>query len=178
MTPRTRRNRCREALPASEKGSAAVKRLYVDMDGTLVDFGSGIARIDPELRRRYAGHLDDVPGMFALMDPMPGAVEAFEELSGLFDTYILSTAPWGNPSAWADKLAWVQHHLGTGPDSPAYKRLILSHHKDLLMGDYLIDDRTVWGADRFTGQHLHFGTAVFPDWATTVDYLRRQAADG
>jgi 5'(3')-deoxyribonucleotidase len=78
------------------------KVLYVDMDNVLVDFRSGIARLPDHVR---AAHEDvsDAPGIFALMDPMPGAVEAFRELSSLFDTYILSTAPWKNPSAWSDK---------------------------------------------------------------------------
>ena len=69
------------------------KVLYVDMDNVLVDFRSGIARL-PEHVRAAHEDVSDAPGIFALMDPMPGAVEAFHELSGLFDTYILSTAPW------------------------------------------------------------------------------------
>jgi len=99
------------------------KILYVDMDGVLVDFSSGIERISADARRQYGDHPDDVPGIFALMDPMPGAIEAYRELSRLFDTYILSTAPWANPSAWSDKLLWVKEHLGAA----AHKRLILIH---------------------------------------------------
>ncbi|NCG08090.1 MAG: 2-C-methyl-D-erythritol 4-phosphate cytidylyltransferase, partial [Verrucomicrobia bacterium] len=59
-----------------------------------------------------------------------------------FDSYILSTAPWGNPTAWSDKLEWVKKHLG----EVAKKRLILSHNKQLNKGDYLIDDRSRNGA--------------------------------
>ena len=109
-----------------------------------------------------------VPGIFALMDPMPGAVESFTELAALFDAYVLSTAPWENPSAWSDKLLWVKRHLG----APAYKRLILSHHKNLNAGDFLVDDRTKNGADRFAGEHLLFGSGAFPDWAAVTGYLR------
>jgi 5'-nucleotidase len=148
-----------------------MKTLYIDMDNVLVDFPSGIARISDELRAQYDGDLDEVPGIFSLMDPIPGAVAAFEELSSLFDTYILSTAPWENPSAWSDKLLWVKKHLG----KPAHKRLILSHHKNLNDGDFLIDDRTKNGADRFKGQHLHFGQADFPDWDSVVSYLKQQS---
>ena len=88
-----------------------VKRIvYVDMDNVLVELRSGMARVPPMLASYFGPHLsdgkdhfDDVPGIFALMDPMPGAVEAYRELAQLFDTYILSTAPWKNPSAWSDK---------------------------------------------------------------------------
>lgn len=77
---------------------AQQKVLYLDMDNVLVDFPSGIARLEDHVRREYEDHLDDAPGIFALMDPMPGALDAARALAGAFDTYILSTAPWDNPS--------------------------------------------------------------------------------
>lgn len=144
------------------------KIVYVDMDNVLVDFPSSFPRVDPELLARYDTDRDDIPGIFRLMDPLPGAIEAFHELAEHFDTYILSTAPWRNPSAWSDKLDWVQKHLG----DPAHKRLILSHHKNLNHGDFLIDDRTHNGADRFPGEHIHFGQDPFPDWDAVMRYLR------
>jgi 5'(3')-deoxyribonucleotidase len=147
------------------------KLLYVDMDNVLVDFLSGVARIDPALARRYEGRLDEVPGIFALMEPLPGAVEGFQTLARHFDAYVLSTAPWENPSAWSDKLLWVKRHLGKS----AYKRLVLTHHKDLNVGDFLVDDRTKNGVERFRGEHVHFGTERFPDWASVVDYLLARA---
>lgn len=151
----------------------AKKILYIDMDNVLVDFRPGIARLTPEVAAAYQDDLDEVPGIFALMDPMPGAIDAFTQLAGWFDTYILSTAPWENPSAWSDKLLWVKCHLGTS----AYKRLILTHHKHLNFGHFLVDDRTRNGVDRFGGEHIHFGTARFPDWPSVVDYLRDRAGD-
>lgn len=141
--------------------------VYVDMDNVLVDFRSGIERLDAHVVEQYEGRLDDVPGIFALMDPVPDAIESFHYLAGLYDTYILSTAPWANPTAWSDKLLWVQRHLGDA----AYKRLILTHHKHLNDGDYLIDDRTKNGADRFRGEHIHFGSSAFPDWKAVTRYL-------
>ena len=141
------------------------------MDNVLVDFQSGIDRLDSATKLEYEGRLDEVPGIFGLMDPMPGAVEAYRELSAKFDTYILSTAPWLNPSAWSDKINWVHQHLGIGTDETVHKRLILSHHKNLNMGDYLIDDRTANGADRFVGEHIHFGQPEFPDWPAVLRYL-------
>jgi 5'-nucleotidase len=148
------------------------KILYIDMDNVLVDFPSAFARVDPALLKQHADELDNIPGIFALMEPLPGAIDSFIELSGLFDTYVLSTSPWDNPSAWSDKLLWIKRHLGTH----AHKRLILSHHKNLNAGHFLVDDRTKNGADRFPGEHLHFGTSRFPDWAAVTAYLRAQAA--
>jgi 5'(3')-deoxyribonucleotidase len=149
----------------------SAKILYIDMDNVLVDFRSGITKLPEEVAAKYDRRLDEVPGIFSLMCPMPGAVESFKELASLYDTYILSTAPWENPSAWSDKLLWVKRHLG----DPAYKRLILSHHKNLNDGHYLVDDRIKNGADRFRGEHIHFGTPQFPDWKSVVSYLKNGA---
>jgi 5'(3')-deoxyribonucleotidase len=84
------------------------KTLYIDMDNVLVDFPSGMAACDPALLKQYEGHPDEIPGLFGLMQPMPGAVEAYRELSKIFDTYIASTAPWNNVQAWTEKRIWVE----------------------------------------------------------------------
>jgi len=143
------------------------KILYIDMDNVLVDFESAVARLDEKTRKKYEGKLDEIPGIFSKMEPMEGAVESFKKLSKHFDTYILSTSPWENPSAWSDKLLWVKKYLG----SHAYKRLILTHHKNLNSGNYLIDDRTKNGVDEFTGEHIHFDSERFPDWDSVLNYL-------
>lgn len=152
------------------------KILYIDMDNTLVDFSTKLHGIEPSVLAAYKDREDELPGLFALMPPMPGALEAFRELSQLFDTYILSTAPWNNPSAWQHKVEWVHLHFGLDKGTPAYKRLILSHHKHLNVGDYLIDDRPNHnGADRFNGKVIAFGSKPFPDWASVTAHLRNLA---
>mgnify|MGYP000727928084 FL=1 len=52
------------------------------------------------------------------------------------------------------------------------KRLILSHHKHLLIGDYLIDDRRFNGASEFKGEWLHFGSENFRNWNAVLNYLQ------
>ena len=143
------------------------KILYVDMDNVLVDFPSAFPYVDKDLLEKYVDNKDDIPGIFSLMEPLDGAVDAYQKLSKKFDTYILSTAPWDNPSAWSDKVVWVKKHLGES----AHKRLILSHNKDLNRGDYLIDDRLKNGAAKFKGEHIHFGQEPFPDWQAVLAYL-------
>ncbi|MDQ3634152.1 MAG: hypothetical protein M3405_06530 [Acidobacteriota bacterium] len=147
------------------------KIVYVDMDNVLVDFPHGIECLSDEDKMTYEGNYDECPNIFSLMRPLPDAMESYRALAEVFDTYILSTSPWNNPSAWIHKLEWVQKHLGSEPDDSAYKRLILTHHKNLNKGDFLIDDRTKNGADKFEGEHIHFGTEKFPDWKTVVEYL-------
>jgi len=144
------------------------KILYIDMDNVIVDFPSAFDKVPKRYLITHKDKMDEIPGIFALMKPLPGAIEAFTELSNIFDTYILSTSPWENETAWSDKLTWVKNNLG----APAYKRLILSHHKNLNLGDYLVDDRLANGVDKFSGEHIHFGTEEFPDWNSVVSYLK------
>src|SRR5690606_25360113 len=108
---------------------------------------------------------------FGLMEPMDKAIESYNTLATYYEMYILSTSPWENESALIDKLRWVKKYLGV----VAYKRLILSHHKNLNKGDYLIDDRTKNGADRFEGEHIHFGTGNFLNWTDVASYLIKKA---
>jgi 5'-nucleotidase len=143
------------------------KTLYLDMDNVLVDFKSGVARLTRAEKKRYKGRLDEVPGIYHRMEPLPDAVRSFEILSKAFDVYILSTAPWRNHSAWSDKVRWVTWYLG----KPVHKRLILSHHKNLNRGHYLVDDQLEHGAGDFGGELIHFGRGKFKTWGAVVKYL-------
>ena len=144
-----------------------MKTLYIDMDNVLVDFKSGIDATDVNILSQFEGHLDDIPGIFSKMKPMTGAIDAFRKLAQKYDVYILSTAPWNNPSAWSDKVLWVTKYL----DDIFHKRIILTHHKNFCKGDILIDDRAKHGSDIFEGEWIQFGSAQYPDWDSVLQYL-------
>lgn len=143
------------------------KRLFFDMDGVLVDFGSSIAKLSEETKKEYEGRLDEVPGIFSLMEPANGAIETVHLLSKHFDVYILSTSPWNNPTAASDKIEWVKKYFS----DIFHKRVILTHRKDLVMGDYLIDDRGKNGASEFQGEWIQLGSEKFPDFDAILRYL-------
>ena len=146
--------------------------IYIDMDGVLVDFESALTRISPELLDKFAGEYDNIPGVFALMDPMPGALEAVDALKEKYDLYVLSSSPWENPTALGDKLAWIKQYFGgDGRENIFFRKVVFSSVKHLSWGDILIDDRTTKGAAEFVGRHVHFGTPEFPDWQSGLDEL-------
>lgn len=71
-----------------EKSIRRKKRVFVDMDNVLVDFQSGLDLQSDEIKKEYEGRLDEIPGLFAEMKPMPGAIEAMHTLQEHFDLYI------------------------------------------------------------------------------------------
>lgn len=151
----------------SGKGLGQRKRIFVDMDNVLVDFQSGLDLQSDEKKQAYAGRLDEIPGLFSRMKPMPGAIVAMHELQKHYELFILSTAPWNNPSAWSDKVRWVTRYL----DDVFHKRMVITHRKDLYLGDYLIDDRGKNGTSEFSGEWIQFGSDRFPDWDSVLRYL-------
>lgn len=149
--------------------------VYVDMDNVIVDFKHALRELGLPEDMKDA---DNIDGIFSKMVPMPGAISGYKKLVEMgHDVYILSTAPWNNPSAWSDKLLWVQKYLG----DVAYKRLILSHNKNLNSGDYLIDDREHNGAGDWKkrGGLLRFGYDVngaafdYPDWDAVIHFFQK-----
>jgi len=92
--------------------------LYFDMDNVLVDFQSGLDQVAEEEKAKFADdgkgkpHYDDIPGLFSLMKPMPGSIDAVNALAEKYDCYILSTT-----SQFGD------HHIQFGtanyPDWPS-----------------------------------------------------------
>ena len=150
------------------------------MDGVIVDFGKAIKdwfEKHPHLEERYKTHPDHIQGLFRIAPPIKGAIDAVKKLhdSGKYDLFIATSAPWGNPQSLTDKRFWLEDYF----DNIFHKKLFTTHRKDLLMGDYLIDDRLKNGAGEFKGKLLRFGydwennnsPNEYPDWDSILDYL-------
>jgi len=146
-----------------------MKLLYVDLDGVVADFMSAVNTHPKKDTHLYKEHPDTIPHIFRNLKPISGAINAVNILlkSSLYDVYFLSTAPWGNPSAWTDKRLWLEDRFG----DKINRKLILTHRKDLVKGDILIDDRPNNGAKDFEGEWIHFGSDDYPDWNMVLSYL-------
>ncbi len=146
--------------------------VWIDMDGVLVDFSKHVENTisnNTFLRESYKGRYDHIPGIFRNPPPIEGAIEAINKLveSGKYELYIATAAPWGNPMAAMDKRFWIEEHFG----DLFYKKMAVTHLKNMLIGDYLIDDRTANGAGEFKGEHIHFATDSFPNWEAVLKRL-------
>lgn len=155
------------------------KIVYIDMDGVLVDLGKEFDKFfdrHPYLQERYQHNPDHIQGIFRNAPPIENAVEAVHKLneSGKYDLFIATAAPWGNPLSASEKRFWIEDHFG----NLFHKKMFVTHRKDLLLGDYLIDDRVKNGAGDFRGELIHFGWSYetetynkFPTWNSVLEYL-------
>ena len=152
-----------------------MKIIYVDLDGVVADFDKGKSEHPLGGVTPYIGRPDKLPGLYENLAPIPNAIESVNILLNNpgFDVYFLSTAPWDNPEAWMHKRLWVAKHFN---EKLIRKRLILCHHKQLLIGDYLIDDRKFNGASEFKGEWMHFGSEQFPDWLSVLKHLEMESS--
>ena len=149
--------------------------LYVDMDGVIADFHKAIQKLSPGINTQHHNPLIDElcksnPEIFHTLEPIAGAIDHVNKLFRYFEVYFLSTPMWDVPLSFTGKRIWLEEHFG----KVAEKRLILTHRKDLCMGDYLVDDTTRNGAGEFIGTHIHFKTPAYPDWEAVYQYLMEE----
>ena len=128
------------------------------MDGVLVNFEEAMNDCynnNPEFKEIYKNNPDEIPGIFKDPNPIEGAIESVNKLaeSGKYDLFIATTATWNNPEAAMHKRLWIEKYFG----DLFKKKMMITHRKDLLLGDYLIDDRPKNGAEDFKGELLSFG---------------------
>ncbi len=112
-------------------------------------------------RRTVFINLDDVLLDTRNGEPVNEAVRAFQTLCRYYDVYLLCREA---PQAWIDR--WL--------DVPAWNRVIQTTHKELLMGDYLIDAHGGEdGAGDFVGTLIRFGEEPFRSWPQTLAFFSR-----
>jgi len=151
------------------------KILYIDMDGVLADFDS--AKAESLFKHPKIEYPQSQYGFFRNLKPISGAIQAVQLLRSKFDIYILTSSSIKNPLCYTEKMLWIQDNF----DDEMVKRLIISKHKHLNKGDFLIDDRLMNGADKFEGELIHFGWDYekgvmnpFPNWVEVLAYLEHK----
>lgn len=137
------------------------------MDGVLVDLDNEIDKFSkdfPEVwESTYKERPDTIPYLFKNPKPIKGSIEAITKLydSGKYDLFIATASPRNNPTSATEKIIWIKKYFGDIFD----KKIFITHRKDLLIGDYLIDDTMGNGAAEFKGVLIDFGWSYeIEDW--------------
>lgn len=158
--------------------------VLVDMDGVLADFDNAtkhyLVEHYPEIplvdKRQHFYFRDDYPDpdhqaiikefhhsqyFFANLPPIPGALEGWQRLIELGYEPRVCTAPLiTNPWCVAEKLAWIERHLG----SATVKTAIVDIDKEKYPGIALIDDRpVVKNTELAPWQHILFSASYNQD---------------
>lgn len=139
----------------------STKIIYVDMDDTLCDFNSAYSK--HRLKHPEIPFPQSTSGFFQNLEPLPDAIDTFQWLSEqpYFDVFILTAPSVKNPRCYIEKRLWVEDYLGFD----VVNRLIISAHKGLNKGHFLIDDNVNGkGQEFFNGTIIEFGSSRFPDW--------------
>lgn len=101
--------------------------------------------------------------------PLKGAVEAVQQLikSDMYDIYIATKPVEGVSNCYAGKCNWINQHL---PELAG--KLIMTPNKNLLIGDYLIDDNDIY-KHGFKGKFILFRRTLPSEvmWNIIVDTL-------
>jgi len=125
-------------------------RIFIDMDGVIANFEKAaeqeaLLKGVPKLSR------PDLFVNYRNLGVIDGAIEAVAKLNADHEVFIASTPPWTRPEVWGHKREWIGEHF------PYLKRqIILTHRKDLLIGDILIDDSRYRGQPDFQGDWWWF----------------------
>ncbi|XP_036268022.1 5'(3')-deoxyribonucleotidase, cytosolic type [Pipistrellus kuhlii] len=158
-------------------------RVLVDMDGVLADFEGGLLRafrrrfpeephvpleqrrgffareqyraLRPDLADKLASVYES-PGFFLDLEPIPGALQAMQEMQAMHDTEVfICTSPLVTyKHCVGEKFSWVDKHLG-----PQFvERIVMTRDKTVVSGDLLIDDKdTILGQEESPAwEHILF----------------------
>ena len=117
-------------------------------------------------KRTLMVELDDVLRDTRNDLPVGEAFKVFHKLSELYDTYIVCREDPNHPERWGENVVWAEAHIGV----PAWNRVIVGNHPELLMGDYLLARH---GCDGFLGTVLPFGEDPFRTWSDVQTFFDR-----
>ena len=141
-------------------------RILIDLDGVLADFVGEADRreINYDTAELLKGFYRELP----LIQDSKWAVNELEKLG--HELFICTTAPWANPDAWKEKREWVEEHF----TQSFHKRIIMTHHKNLVRADILIDDREGPSTLNFQGEWIWFNRNGM-DWKKVVEYIKTKS---
>jgi 5'-nucleotidase len=141
--------------------------IHIDMDDVLCDYkGAYVVGVFEEPTRKYPQSKE---GFFLSLEPIDGAIDGVKFLQKHFEVYIATRPSYMNAHCYTEKRLWIEKYLGI----ETCQNLGLTPNKNLLIGDYLIDDDPIW-TKGFQGKHIIFGSKEYPNWNYVVEYFKNK----
>ena len=99
-----------------------------------------------------------------------GMPKAVAILAQSYDIHIVSSVDYNLPAECKQVFEWCEANLGV----PVWNRVEISNHKNLLLGDYMIDANpdTCGGRD-YMGTLIHYGSDAFKTWEDVLLFFSR-----
>jgi len=150
------------------------KRKYLiclDMDNVLADFDAGIGRVDYEWNPKEMYR----PHFFYKLKPVRGAKSAVRKLLKLPNVQLaIASMPvihLNCVQCATDKIRWLHKHFPALLD-----RICLVTNKDMVAGDFLVDDHITNPRVRdFPGELVYFNQREpCKSWRNVVKYLKEK----
>mgnify|MGYP002627323231 FL=1 len=105
-----------------------------------------------------------------LMNHSSGMPKAGAVLAQNYDLHIVSSVDYDFPVECKGIFEWCEANLGV----PVWNRVTVCNHKNLLLGDYLIDaDPDSCGGRDFMGTLIHYGSDAFKTWEDILTFFSR-----
>ena len=117
--------------------------------------------------------IDDIQNVLSYRhnsEMIAAASKAVQYLAPRYDLHFVVS---GAADEWEEMLLkrnWIEEHIAV----PAWNRVSLTTHKELLLGDFLVDAHPEeCGGNDFMGTLIHFGSDGFKDWNEVMTYFSR-----
>ncbi|MEW9671988.1 hypothetical protein [Ammoniphilus sp. 3BR4] len=120
-----------------DQSSTWIKRIY-EKTGTLYDREEWTkwdlsSILPPEIMHMIFEEINKEPGFFRNLPAKEGAIEGIKELSLYYDIVFVTAS---EHYAFQDKYHWIRENLSF----LSKPNLVLTHRKDLIVGDIIVDD--------------------------------------
>ena len=144
-------------------------RIFIDMDGVIANFEKAAENVALEKGVTKLSRPDLFVNYRAL-GVIDGAIEAVAKLNVDYDVFIASTPPWSRPEVWGHKREWIEEYFPY-----LARKIILTHRKDLLIGDILIDDSRYRGQPDFQGEWFWFNKNWNnKNWEACIEWIYKE----
>ena len=133
------------------------KTVYIELENVLCNYSGRVFQLKDELD---IDNEKELPLNYCDIEPVEGAIEAYEELSTMMEVFIIT------PDEKRDeKTEWVRTHL-----PQAVENIVFADTNDVRDGNYFVCGSSETGGN-FRGRVIEFYSFYFPTWDDIITYI-------